>query len=141
MECGDEARGGRIGTSRRFAASGVRRRGRARTLWATTLALAVAAFSGVWGGCAYAQNRVALIVGNGNYQNVPPLPTTLNDAGDVAQSFERLGFAPTKLFNASYDDFRRAIRKFNELTQNADIPVVYFAGHALTPSRAHSLLP
>src|SRR5258708_12398768 len=109
MECGDEARGGRIGTSRRFAASRVNRRGRARTLWATTLALALAAFSGVWGGCAYAQNRVALVVGNGNYQNVPPLPTTLNDAGDVAQSFELLAFPTTNLSTPSYAHFRRSI--------------------------------
>ncbi len=141
MESGDEVSGSRIGTSRRFAASRVNRRGRARTLWATTLALALAAFSGVWGGCAYAQNRVALVVGNGNYQNVPPLPTTLNDAGDVAQSFERLGFATTKLFNASYDDFRRAIRKFNELTQKADIAVIYFGGHGLEAGGENWLLP
>src|SRR5258708_18532713 len=141
MESGDEVSGSRIGTSRRFAASRVNRRGRARTLWATTLALALAASSGVWGGCAYAQNRVALIVGNGNYQNVAPLPTTLNDAGDIAQSFERLGFATTKLFNASYDDFRRAIRKFNELTQNADIAVIYFGGHGLEAGGENWLLP
>src|SRR5260370_27558799 len=141
MESGDEVGGSRIGTSRRFAASRVNRRGRARTLWATTLALALAAFSGVWGGCAYAQNRVALVVGNGNYQNVPPLPTTLNDAGDVAQSFERLGFATTKLFNASYDDFRRAIRKFNELTQKADIAVIYFGGHGFEAGGENWLLP
>src|SRR5258708_2956519 len=123
MESGGEVcfNQSRIGLRRRCATSPVNRRGTVRTRCAATLALALAAFSGVWGGCAYAQNRVALIVGNGNYQNVPPLPTTLNDAGDVAQSFERLGFATTKLFNASYDDFRRAIPKSNELTQKTDI--------------------
>ncbi len=133
--------GSRIGMSRRLAICTANRKATARTLWATTLALALAAFSGVWDGCAYAQNRVALIVGNGNYQNVPPLPTTSNDAGDIAQSFERLGFATTKLFNASYDDFRRAIRKFNELTQNADIAVVYFGGHGLETGGENWLLP
>jgi hypothetical protein len=82
--------------SRRLAIWTANRKAVARTLWATTLALALAAFSGGWDGCAYAQNRVALIVGNGNYQNVPPLPTTLNDAEDIAQSFERLGFANSR---------------------------------------------
>jgi hypothetical protein len=99
------------------------------------------AFSGAWGGCAYAQNRIALIIGNGAYQNVAPLQTTLNDASDVAQSFERLGFATTKLFNASYDDFRRAIRKFNELTQNAEVAVIYFGGHGLQAGGENWLLP
>jgi uncharacterized protein len=112
-----------------------------RTLWVAILALALTALSGVWGGCAQAQNRVALIIGNGNYQNAPPLPTTLNDAADIAQSFEHLGFATTKLFNASYEDFRRAIRKFNELTQNADVAVVYFGGHGLAVGGENWLLP
>ncbi len=143
MDSDDDVRfnGSRIGMSRRFAIWTTNRKAVARTLWTTTLALALAAFSGVWDGCAYAQNRVALIVGNGNYQNVPPLPTTLNDAGDIAQLFERLGFATTKLFNASYDDFRRAIRKFNELTQNADIAVIYFGGHGLEAGGENWLLP
>jgi len=106
-----------------------------------TLGLALIAFCAVWGGRAYAQNRVALIVGIVNYQNVPPLPTTLNDAGDIAQSFERLGFATTKLFNASYDDFRRAIRRLNELARNADIAVIYFGGHALEAGGENWVLP
>ena len=112
-----------------------------RTLWAATLALALAAFSGISGGYAQAQSRVALIIGNGTYQNAPPLPTTLNDAADIAQSFERLGFTTTKLFNASYEDFRRAIRRFNELTQNADVAVVYFGGHGLAVDGENWLLP
>jgi len=133
--------GSRIARPPRFMTSPVDRRSAVRTPWATTLALALAAFSGVWDGCAYAQNRVALVVGNGSYQNVPPLPTTLNDAGDIAQSFERLGFATTKLTNASYDDFRRAIRKFNELTQKADIAAIYFGGHGLEAGGENWLLP
>jgi uncharacterized protein len=133
--------GSRIPMSRWLAAWQVDRSVTARTLWTTALALALATFSGVWDGCVYAQNRVALIVGNGSYQNVPPLPTTLNDAGDIAQSFERLGFATTKLTNASYDDFRRAIRKFNELTQKADIAVIYFGGHGLEAGGENWLLP
>jgi uncharacterized protein len=133
--------GSRIGMSRRFTIWTVERKGAARTLWATTLALALTAFSGAWDGCAYAQSRIALIIGNSNYQHVQALPTTLNDAGDIAQSFERLGFAATKLFNASYDDFRRAIRKFNELAQNADIAVIYFGGHGLEAGGENWLLP
>ena len=142
MESDGEVRfkGSRIGAPRRLAVW-PDRRATVRTLWASAIALALIAFSDAWVGCAYAQNRVALIIGNGNYQNVAPLPTTLNDAGDIAQSFERLGFATTKLFNASYDDFRRAIRKFNELTQNAEVAVIYFGGHGLQAGGENWLLP
>jgi hypothetical protein len=144
--------GSLIGMLRRFATlpvpppcppshAGEGRVGVARALWAATLALALTALPGVWVGCAEAQNRIALVIGNSNYENAPPLPTTLNDAGDIAQSFERLGFTTTKLSNASYDDFRRAIRKFNELTQNADVAVIYFGGHGLAVDGENWLLP
>jgi hypothetical protein len=125
----------------RVATLPVNPKGAVRTLWVAALVVALTGLSGLWGGCAQAQNRVALIIGNGTYQNAPPLPTTLNDAGDIAQSFERLGFATTKLFNASYEDFRRAIRGFNELTQKADIAVVYFGGHGLAVGGENWLLP
>ena len=42
---------------------------------------------------AYAEKRVALVVGNSAYQKVPALPNPLNDAVDIATSLERLGFA------------------------------------------------
>lgn len=87
------------------------------------------------------QNRIALIIGNSNYQNAQSLPSTLNDASDVAQSFEHLGFATTKLLNASYDDFRRAIREFNDLTQDAQVAVIYFAGYGLEMGGENWLLP
>ncbi len=112
-----------------------------RTLWATPLVFVLTAFFGIWDGSAQAENRVALIMGNGNYQNAPTLPTTLNDASDIAQSFERLGFATTKLLNGSYGDFRRAIRAFNELTQNADVAVIYFGGYGFELSGENWLLP
>jgi uncharacterized protein len=142
MESNGELRSNRslIGMRGRFAILPADRRPSARIVGAI-VALVLTALASISGGCAHAQNRVALIIGNGDYQNAPPLPTTLNDAADIAQSFERLGFATTKLFNASYDDFRRAIRRFNELTQNADIAVVYFAGHGLAVGAENWLLP
>jgi hypothetical protein len=112
----------------------------AHVLWATTLALVLIAFSGALHG-AHAQSRVALVIGNSNYQNAPALPTTLNDAGDIAQTFERLGFTTTKLLDASYNDFRRSVRKFNELMQNAEIAVIYFGGHGLELGGENWLLP
>ena len=48
--------GGRIRMLRRFATSPVNRRAAVRTLRAATVVLALSAFSGVWGGCAYAQS-------------------------------------------------------------------------------------
>jgi hypothetical protein len=105
-----------------------------------TLAWALIALCGVCC-CAHAQNRVALIVGNSHYRNAPALPSTANDAGDIAQSFERLAFTTTRLVDATYEDLRRAIRQFNELALNADIAVIYFGGHGLEVSGENWLLP
>jgi len=143
MACDGNVRIGRnrIGTPRRFAFSPAGWKAAVRPRWVMKLALALIVFSGAWSGCATAQDRVALIIGNGSYQNAPPLPSTLNDAGDIAQSFEHLGFATTKLFNASYEDFRRAVRKFNDLAHNAEIAAIYFAGHGLEMGGENWLIP
>jgi hypothetical protein len=39
---------------------------------------------------ALADKRVALVIGNSSYRNVPSLPNPRNDAADIAASFGRL---------------------------------------------------
>jgi hypothetical protein len=90
---------------------------------------------------AQAQSRVALIVGNGAYQHAPELPRTVQDATHVAQSFERLGFTIIKAFDASYNEFRSAIRRFNDQTRNVEYAVVYFAGYGMNMRGENYLLP
>ena len=41
---------------------------------------------------ANAEKRVALVIGNGAYKNVPKLPNPANDASDVATALARSGF-------------------------------------------------
>ena len=53
---------------------------------------------------AYAENRVALVIGNGSsYRSVPGLGNPTNDADDMAGALGRLGFAVTKVDNAPFD--------------------------------------
>jgi hypothetical protein len=108
---------------------------------AIILAWMLVAFSDAWNCGAHAQSRVALIVGNSNYQNAPTLPSTLNDAGDIAEAFERLGFVIVKVLDATYEDLRKSLRRFNDMTPNADLAVVYFGGHGLEVNGENWLLP
>ena len=55
----------------------------AAALCALVLALATA---------AGAETRVALVIGNGAYANLDPLQNPVNDASDIADSLESLGF-------------------------------------------------
>jgi hypothetical protein len=93
-------------------------------------------------GEAWAQRRVALVVGNSAYRNGAPLANTLNDADAIAQLFRSSGF---DVVDARRDlgslDFKRAVREFTSQTRNADIAVVYFAGHGVEIDGTNYLIP
>jgi caspase domain-containing protein len=57
----------------------------------TALFVAVSAIS-VGADLSFADTRVALVIGNGAYQNAPRLPNPRNDATDVAAALKRSGF-------------------------------------------------
>jgi hypothetical protein len=90
---------------------------------------------------ARADNRVALVIGNGAYQKVPALPNPMNDAGDIASSFERLGFKVQRLSNATFDDMRRGLLEFGRQARSSDMAVVYFAGHGMELGGENWLIP
>ena len=88
-----------------------------------------------------AQNRVALVVGNSAYSNVPALPNPANDAADVSQSLQRLGFNVTTVTDAKFDAFRQALIEFGRAARGADMAVVFFAGHGVEIAGENWLLP
>ena len=88
-----------------------------------------------------AQERVALVIGNAEYAHAPRLANPLNDAADVSAALIRLGFAVTKLENASNPALRQALRAFSRAVSAADIAVVFYAGHGLEVDRRNYLVP
>src|SRR5258705_13541975 len=78
--------------------------------------------------------RVALVIGNGTYQNVPRLNNPTRDARLMADTLQALGFtlvggsAQLDLDKASFDN---AIRSFGKQLQGANVAVFYYAGHGL----------
>ena len=91
---------------------------------------------------ARAEKRVALVVGNSNYQTVPQLPNPSRDANAVAKMFRAAGFDTVDtLINAGTLEFKRAIRKFETVADQADIAVVYYAGHGLEIGGVNYLIP
>ena len=62
---------------------------------------------------AFAEKRVALIVGNSTYQNVPQLPNPSRDANSVAKMFRDAGFETVDVqLDVGNLEFKRSIRKF-----------------------------
>ncbi len=53
------------------------------------------------------EKRVALIIGNSDYSNVPALDNPANDSSDFAVALERLGFDVEIVSDQSYSDMRK----------------------------------
>jgi uncharacterized caspase-like protein len=106
-------------------------------------AFAVAAAATLLGSAwpAHAQTKVALVIGNGAYQNVPALPNPPHDAADIAAAFERLGFSVQLIKDANYDAMRRALLQFSSKAREADMAIIYFAGHGMEMDGENWLVP
>ncbi|HKS20723.1 MAG TPA: caspase family protein [Bradyrhizobium sp.] len=91
---------------------------------------------------AWAEKRVALVVGNSAYQTVPQLPNPSRDANAVAKMFRDAGFDTVEVqLNVGNLEFKRAIRRFETTADQADIAVVYYAGHGLEIGGTNYLIP
>jgi uncharacterized caspase-like protein len=93
-------------------------------------------------GDAFAANRVALIIGNSAYQRVPMLANPENDADSMSILFKRMGFDVVQLQkDVGINDMRRVIRDFSETAREADIAVIYYAGHGIEVGGLNYLIP
>jgi hypothetical protein len=91
---------------------------------------------------SFADKRVALVIGNAAYQNVPMLGNTTNDAEAVSLLFKNLGFDVVRTYmNLEVRELRRAISDFSDATSDADIAVVYYAGHGIEVDGNNYLIP
>jgi len=91
---------------------------------------------------AWAGKRVALIIGNSAYQNVPPLANPINDGAIMAATLKGAGFdVVDSRHDLSAVEARRALRDFSDAARDADIAVVYYAGHGMEVDGANYLIP
>lgn len=91
---------------------------------------------------ASAEKRVALVIGNSAYQNVPKLANPANDASMMAATLKKSGFDSVVLrSDVTKDAMRRALRDFADQASNADVAVVYYAGHGIEVDGTNFLIP
>ena len=89
---------------------------------------------------AVQERRTALVIGNSTYQQ-SPLLNPVHDAQAMAAALQPLGFAVTRLENASKGQMSDAIRQFGEGIKRGGIGLFYFAGHGLQVQGENFLLP
>ena len=91
---------------------------------------------------AFAEKRVALVLGNSAYRNVPQLANPVNDSAKIAATLKEAGF---DVVDSRRDlpaaETRRALRDFADRARDADIAVVYYAGHGIEVDGSNYLIP
>jgi uncharacterized caspase-like protein len=91
---------------------------------------------------ALAGKRVALVIGNSNYQNVPALTNPANDAAAITEMFKKAAFdVVDSRRDLKAQEMRRALRDFGDKARGADIAVIYFAGHGLEVDGSNYIVP
>ena len=105
--------------------------------WAAAAPLLAAASRGAR---AAAGSRVALVIGNAGYK-VGALKNPINDARAIAGSLRNMGFEVTQREDTSLRDMIESLRQFSVQGQNAEVRVVYYAGHGLQVKGRNYLLP
>ncbi|MBR0828186.1 caspase family protein [Bradyrhizobium manausense] len=93
-------------------------------------------------GAAHAEKRVALVIGNSAYKSAPRLTNPANDATLVGGMFKKAGFDAVDIkLDLNVADMRRALRDFGDKTRDADVAVIYYAGHGIELDGTNYLIP
>lgn len=87
------------------------------------------------------ERRIALVIGIGGYQNAPHLANPANDARAIGDSLRRLRFDVAEVYDADFRELNSAIRAFGIRAANADVAVIYYAGHGVQVDRENYLVP
>ena len=91
---------------------------------------------------AFAEKRVALVIGNSAYQNVGRLANPVNDSGVMSATFKSAGFDVVELRrDLKANEMRRALRDFSDNVRDADIAIVYYAGHGIEIDGTDYVIP
>ena len=91
---------------------------------------------------ALADRRIALVIGNGKYENAGVLANPTNDADAVADLFTKAGFdSVDRRRDLGVVEFKRAVREFVDRAASADVAVVYYSGHGLEIGGVNYLIP
>ncbi|KRR06719.1 hypothetical protein CQ12_34515 [Bradyrhizobium jicamae] len=88
--------------------------------------------------------RVALVIGNSNYQTAPKLANPGNDAQSIAQLLNSAGFEVTQATDLTRSDMVRVVQDFsNKVAERGPgaVAMVYYAGHGVQVAGENYLLP
>src|SRR4030081_190719 len=90
---------------------------------------------------AMADQRVALVVGNGAYKNVQQLPNPPISAKAMAELLRKAGFDVIEGTDLRREQMTERLLEFGRKAQGADLAVFYYSGRAIAINGIEYLLP
>ncbi|TMM48865.1 caspase family protein [Qipengyuania marisflavi] len=86
--------------------------------------------------------KVALIIGNSDYEFASPLRNPKNDVALIAEAAREANFDEVIVVeNLGSDAFEIALRQFATTSDGADVAMVYYAGHGIEGRGENWLIP
>ena len=90
---------------------------------------------------AHAEKRVALVIGNNDYKNVPKLQKAVNDARTMGDTLKQLGFSVMVAENQTRQAFSQTLLAFDKAVDKGDTAFFFYAGHGFEIAGQNFLLP
>lgn len=85
--------------------------------------------------------RIALVLGNADYQTAPKLDNSVNDAKAVRDALSRIGFEIYFGANLKRVETEELLKRFYRAADGASISLFYYAGHGLQLAGSNYLVP
>lgn len=89
----------------------------------------------------FPEKRIALVIGNSNYDYISYLRNASKDASDVGETLLSLGFDVMEAYETSFSDMKTAINNFSAKAAGYDVALFYYAGHGLQEDGVNYLIP
>jgi hypothetical protein len=90
---------------------------------------------------AHAEKRVALVIGNNDYKNVPKLQKAVDDARTMGDTLKLLGFSVMVAENQTRQAFSQTLLAFDNAIEPGDTAFFFYAGHGFEIAGQNFLLP
>ncbi len=90
---------------------------------------------------SFAQKRIALVIGNNNYQEVPKLEKAVGDAKAISAKLSGLGFQVTTALDLDRRKLNQTLSRFYGAIEPGDTVLVHFSGHGVELQGQNYLLP
>src|SRR5262249_26129864 len=109
--------------------------------WVLALLLLCALLASDVTSAAAAERRIALVIGNSSYQHAGQLANPAHDADAIGALLRSAGFSVEIQRDLTIVQMRRALGDFAESARDADMALLFYAGHGIEVDGINYLIP